>query len=92
MSYDEMQKYRDQEPFAPSWSPYLKDIGPLVADCQSLLCSIDAKPTCADSIKLAELTMDKMKHAKVGLQRSWESASAEEREWLLQAVRGESCG
>jgi hypothetical protein len=92
MSYDEMQKYRDQEAFAPSWSPYLKDIGQLIADCQSLLCSIDAKPTCADSIRLAELTMDKMKGAKVGLQRSWESASDEEREWLLQAIRGESCG
>jgi hypothetical protein len=92
MSYDEMQKYRDQEAFAPSWSRYLKDIGQLVADCQSLLCSIDAKPTCADSIRLAELTMDKMKGAKVGLQRAWESASDEEREWLLQAIRGESCG
>jgi hypothetical protein len=54
--------------------------------------SLDMHPTAADAIRLAELVMDKMKGAKVGLQRSWNSASDEEREWLLRAVRGETCG
>ena len=85
--YDEMQKYRDQEPFAPQWSNNLKTFG--FADCQSLLCSIDAKPTCADSIHMAEIIMARVDRGPVRLQTTWNAATDEEREWLLRGVRGE---
>ena len=89
MSYDELQKYRDQEPFAPPWSNHLKTFGQMVADCRSLMDSLDMRPTAADAIRMAEIVMARVDRSGVGLQRSWNDASTDERERLLRAVRGE---
>jgi hypothetical protein len=84
--------YARQAENAPPWSAHLKTVGQMIADAQSLLDSIDAKATAADVIRVVEILIARIDRSKPELQRSWNSASDEEREWLLRAVRGESCG
>ena len=74
MSYDELQKYRDQEPFAPPWSNHLKTFGQMVAECGLETTLTIRIPTSLDAAIKAEAAERGLRKSDVARERLYRPA------------------
>ena len=66
--------------------PQARELERDLLECQAAMMNLGLRPTPADLLTAVSLVREARKGQKMGLLRAWESASDDEREWLVETV------